>query len=283
MFNALNEREMGQYPLSVATSLALESATGIHPEVQHKEIPIKQIRLFWVNVRTLFRNMMGSLSKDDQGGVVAEELAKAILEEMDQIVAIVKEHSGSLTKVVFYVSDYASLEVRYRKAVPRMDNTPKQKEYTAIQTQTIGFIQKWYDKERAPYELKFFRLKLENSDKNMKAMILTHYAFDLCSRREFEDLVLLESHTGAVKKYAQWYTKYTGGKELSMIPFREDFLQVFGDSETFRPMDIKLRKDLIEVATKYGWTPVTTRDKIVFSIEQIKNPYARDILKDILV
>jgi hypothetical protein len=130
--------------------------------------------------------------------------------------------------------------------------------------------------------IQLFKLKIEPKH-YPSAMMLTHYAYDLVNYRDFNKLVLLESHTGAIKERAQWYSKYYNGRELAMIPFREDFLQVFGDNEHFRPMDIRLRKDLIEIAIQYKWSSISTTDKILYGINQMKNPYYKEILKDILV
>jgi hypothetical protein len=115
------------------------------------------------------------------------------------------------------------------------------------------------------------------------ALIITHIAYDLVAHKEFKQLTLLESHTGSFKQQAQWHTKYLNGKELPMIPFREDMLQVFGDSETFRPMDPKMRKEVVEIATRYNWNATTKLEKIRYGISQLNNPYAREVLSAILV
>jgi hypothetical protein len=274
---AIAERAVGQFPLSVATSLAIESACGIHPEIQVARAPILKYPTMWVNARTLFRNFMGSLPKDAARGIVSEDIAEVVAEEMDQIESIIRDYSNGRTQLVFYYSNYANMERKYKHAVLRMDNTPKQKEYTAIHNNAMEMLIKHLGKRLLVFELKL------RPETRPQTLLLTHYAYDLVSNPAFASLALLESHTGAIKERAQWYTKYYQGKELPMIPFREDFLQVFGDNEHFRPMDIRLRRELIDVATKYKWSAVTTKDKILYGINQMQNPYARDLLKDILV
>jgi hypothetical protein len=95
-------------------------------------------------------------------------------------------------------------------------------------------------------------------------------------------LVLLESHTGKIKPRGQWYTKYLNGKDLVQIPFNEGFLQVFGDSETFRPMDIRFRRAILEIAERYKWTAVSTLEKLNYGIDQLKNPYYKEVLRKIV-
>ncbi|MNU19677.1 hypothetical protein D3C71_79100 [compost metagenome] len=276
---AIAARAVGQYPISIATSLALESAAGIHPELPQTPTnpPIAKFDQLWINVRTLFRNFLGALDKETVRGVQAPEIALTLFAEMDTIRDIVADISGGRCKVVFYVSNYAGLNTRFRHAVLRMDTTERQKEYTAIQTQTLELMF-----HQQPQAFKGFHLRLR-PENQPRAMIITHYAYDLASHDHFGKLVLLESHTGAIKEFAQWYTKYYEGKSLSMIPFREDFLQLFGDAETFRPFDIKLRKELIDIATKYKWTAVTTKAKILYGIDTLTNPYWKATLKDMLI
>lgn len=277
-FNSLiAERAVGQFPLSVATSLALEAACGIHEDYPVNRAPILDYPSLWVNARTLFRNFMGSLDRNSAVSIMPGDIAETVMEEMAQIASIIAEYSEHRSTVQFYYSDYADMDKKYKRAVLRMDNTDKQKEYTAIHNNAMeGLIQATGD------QIKVFKLKLE-PDHMPTAMILTHYAYDLVSYKSFSKLALLESHTGAIKERAQWYSKYYNGKDLAMIPFREDFIQVFGDNEHFRPMDIRLRKDLIEIATKYKWSAVTTKDKIVYGINQMKNPWAQELLREILV
>ena len=84
-----------------------------------------------------------------------------------------------------------------------------------------------------------------------------------------------------VKKREQWYTKYNDGKELAMIPFREDLIQFFGDKESIVPYLKKTRTAIIEIADKYNWTQATTLDKINYSINQSKDDYLKSVWRDI--
>lgn len=274
-------RTTGQYPLSVATSLAIESAMGIHPEIPVKSPPIFDYEELWVNLRTLFRNFMGALDKAAVESITAAECAEALAEEMDTIHRIIYEGTNEQVKVIYYISDYAGIEAKYPYAVVRRDNTPKQKMFTELMTDTLGRLLKHFDNAKTGV-IYTTSLKLHPKVKT-NALIITHIAYDLVAHKEFKHLTLLESHTGSFKKEAQWHTKYLNGNELPMIPFREDMLQIFGDQQTFRPMDPKIRKEVVEIATKYNWSAVTKSEKIRYGIKQLQNSYAREVLSAILV
>ena len=104
----------------------------------------------------------------------------------------------------------------------------------------------------------------------------------MLSNYNFTSLTLLESHTGVLKDTHQLYTKYANGKELARIPFTKYFLEIFGDSQTFFPMDRKLRKDITDIAEKYKWTQITTLDKINYGIDQIQNPLTKAVIREMM-
>jgi hypothetical protein len=126
---------------------------------------------------------------------------------------------------------------------------------------------------------KFFLLKIRDYNES-RTLMLTHYAIDLLAPN-FKSFDLLESHTGAIKSKHLWYTKYYNGKDYPQLPFREDLLQVFGDNETFRPMAPSIRKQIIEIAKQYNWSPVSTSEKVEYGLNQIKDPYLRDVLRSL--
>ena len=273
------DRAVGeQFPLSIATELAIESACGIHPEIKVRSAPILEFGEFWVNCRTLFRNFMGALEPDVARGVLPVHIAQTLITEMDTIEHAIEHYSSGRCKVVFYLSNYKDMERHYRHARVRADNTDKQKSYRATMNSTMENLL-----QMIPERIRGFDLHIGGREQhNTVALILTNYAFDLVSHDKFKDLVLLESHTGNIKERAQWYTKYHNGKELSMMPFREDLLQIFGDSETFAPLDIKLRKSLIDIAVTKRWSATTTTDKIRSNIKEMPNQFAAGLVRQVM-
>ena len=47
----------------------------------------------------------------------------------------------------------------------------------------------------------------------------------------------------------------------------------------FHPLNISLRRDLIELAKQKNWTFATTHAKVKDDIRTLKNPYAAFVLK----
>lgn len=268
----LADRVMGKFPLSIATSLAIEGAKGeheLHPTGKNELIEYDEI---WVNIKTMFRNMYNAVSREDVLTIKPSDFYEQIEIELDQFERVIQSETNGRMKVVFYVSDYAGMEMKYSLAHLRGDTTPLQRAYTAAMIGALGPYVRNHKET-----LKSYRLQMKDGTVE-KALMLTHFAFDLTTKH-MPRMALLESHTGAVKQKHQWYTKYHNGKDLPMIPFCLPFLQVFGDSEHFRPMSIAARKSLIELATQRNWSQVTTREKLMYDIDSMKDHFFRDILK----
>lgn len=268
-------RETGQLPLSIGTSLAIESLLGIHPEIQVSKPPIHSYQEIWINLRTLMRNMVSAYPSDSRLNLQTDDLFSDLVDEINFL-----SLELSQLKVVFYVSEL-NLEKKYQHARIRYPHTDIQKLVDKLMMVPIQAFNKAYketNKDNLPYEYYLFSDKPDKT-KRLKAVMLTHIALDLCSHGNFKELVLLESHTGKLKTKAEWYTKYAGSKDLSRIPFTEKFLQVFGDKELFKPLDNKLREDILAVADKYNWTSVTTKDKINYGIATLKNHFFIDFIR----
>jgi hypothetical protein len=239
------QRAVGHYPLSVATSLALEGLAGIYEDRPESPPPILKYDQMWVNMKTLFRNFMGSLEKSLVDMMDAVEAAEAISEEMERVQDIVKDLNPHC-QVMFYVSNYVGMERKYPKAVIRLDTTPRQKIFTATQSDCISAL---LDKHKDDENIRVFQRMLEYPTVPLPSVVvLTHYAYDLLSANVFKRLDLIESYTGIVKPKALWYTKFYQGRDLVMIPFREDMIQIFGDNETFSPWASGARREIIEIA-----------------------------------
>lgn len=280
----LSSRTISAFAVSVGTSLALESifqssTPSIDPErVAPQQVNIQDYQEFWLNISTLFRNIMGSLTKEDAAGVLPRELLEVLESEVEMIQYIVSSQGNNRVKTIFYACTYQDFELKYPHARVRKLNTENQKIYHEIQRKVITEFMSNHFKQP---NFKQFKDKLK-TDNKPKALILTHIPYDLLSAKQFSELHLIESHTGVLRKPSTWYHKYYDGKQLPPIPFNEGLLQVFGDRETFSVMDLKLKRQLIELAGSCRWTPATTRDKLLYDISKLSNPYYVTILKEIV-
>jgi hypothetical protein len=269
------ERVTGAYPISIATSLAIEGALGVHPERPTGKDELSGHQALWINVKTVFRNFHNSMNKEDIPKCRPQEWAEELLREMEMIKQVISEVTRGSLEVIYYLPDYAGLEKEYPKAVPRLDTTPLQIEYTKRMRIVLGELLKL-----KAIEIKLYKFFIKDTD-NRNVLMLTHVAIDLFTKT-IRNKKLLESHTGAVKPRTLWYTKYHNGSTLMQIPFRLDMVQVFGDNELFRPQNPKIRQEVLQLAEKYHWSQVTTTDKIRYSINQLRDHALRHMLLDIL-
>ncbi len=277
---ALSKRTMSAYPVSIGTSLFLESLSDgpdppYDPErVVPSRIDITQYDEMYVNIMTLFRNIIGALDKDGYNRVTPVALRDTLEFEIDLIKDLITDISYGKTKTIFYASDYSGLEKKYPHARLRGDSTDKQKMYTALLVNTLNAFFK--DQSKSDH-LMHFKLQLKPKE-STNALIVTNYAIDLLSYKYFKKLDMLESHTGILKARSSWYTKYLDSKNLSRIPFLEIFLQIFGDSQTFFAWPKESRESIIALADKYKWTSSTSVDRVKFCITNLKDPYMISIM-----
>jgi hypothetical protein len=265
--NSADHRTLGVLPLSVPTALAIERLCGIHPDFPNEfhQPPVKAYKELWVNLRTLYRNCLGSMSKDIADRISSTEIAQIVYEEMAIIPDMLQHHVGYPVKVTYYFSKLNQLERKYPEAELRKDSTPKQHH----NHQRLLEVMKILVAECRDQFLVFDDLPPGVA---VKTLILTHVAYDLLAEKHFGELHLIESHTGKIKNRALWYTKMYEGKLLAQIPFTEELLQIFGDLETFSPLDHRMRKAILQIAEKRNWNAMTTRARILDNLNELPNP-----------
>lgn len=283
--SALSNRTMSAFPCSIATSLALESMfEGVQPPYDPlREIPqrieVSDYSVCWINLMTLFRNIIGALPPKEEAGVMAGEVSDVLQFEVDLIRQLINQATQGQTKAVFYASNYKKLEQKHPHAKLRTPQTEKQKQYKNLMELTLD---DYFKQQPKGGDSRLFDLHLKpKPGEDKKCLILTHFAYDLLSEGEFEELDLIESHTGVLKKRSMWHTKLLNGKDL-MIPLNACTLQVFGDSHTFSPQPMKLREQVVELSKKFRWHGATTKDRLIFSFNAMNDKFAAMVLKDML-
>lgn len=269
----LSERAYGTFPLSIATSLALEGSVGVHPDRPLNNTILEDYPELWVNVRTLFRNYFNSITKDFYFNFSSFKHKEEFIREIEYLVSTVEQLSRNKTKVVLYHSQYNNVQKLFKSPIMRENTTDNQIKYQKALNEIISYYLTVDDKVVKT------EILLEKIDK--KCLMLTHFPLDLFVKSH-SGLHLLESHTGVIKAKQMWYTKYYNGKNLSQIPFRLDFLSIFGDNEMFKPNLMPYRKALIELSQKYNWSHVTTRDKIIYGIDSLKDKFLAVMLKEMI-
>jgi hypothetical protein len=281
MHEAMATRAVGQYPISVATSLALESAFGHYPD---KPVvippPVTQVKNIWFNVRTLIRNFHGALAPEYQEKIKPEELLEGLIMELSMIEQVMAAQTQGYVIPVFYHCDYSRIIHQFSSAWLKFPKTPKQRHYAELEDKTSMKLLE------APISqpIRRFNYQLQAaSGQFAKAFLVSHYPIDLLSRYNFQALSLLESHTGNIKGPAQWNTKLTNGKEHPDIPFNRFTLQVFGDGGNhFMAAPQRYREMVLNMAKLDHWTAVTTLERVRFSLGHVHNDVDRATLIKLL-
>jgi hypothetical protein len=267
-----SERVTGQFPLSIATSLAVEGAVGIHPDHPVGSKVMSDFSGHWVNVKTLFRNYYEAIGKENIPMVDIVDLVDSFRHELEAYSDVSEEQGQHKFKTIFYCPDYIGLQSRFKHAILRTDGTPNQVLFSKSMIMVLGEIIK-----NEPELIKLYPLKITDPHPS-NTLMLTHYAYDLTTT-VFDRLSLLESHTGAIKDKSMWYTKFYNGKELPMIPFHEGFISIFGDNQLFRPIGATYRRTLVDLGKQYNWSFATSRDKVNFGLNSLKDKFLAENLR----
>lgn len=264
-YDILSQRVVGELPISIGTSLALEGLK------EHND----KYGSLWINLRTLYRNIYESVPNLLRSKLTSEALAATLLEEVNYI----KQFSqGKIDHIQLYHREYADLLRRFPRAYIFVPNTPLQRQYDAFMNGCIDIVLKEDTDQLIEWD-KGSELRGEPT----KSLVMTNYPVDLLSRTKFVQLRLLESHTGQVKSKSMWNSKLKDGKLLKDMPFNEFTLQVFGDGPVqFMRYPIAVRNAVIDLAKKYKWTPMTTKEKIRQNIQWLTDPAIKEQLRDIL-
>lgn len=275
---SLSDRLLSSFPLSLPTGLAFESVFS--PRIgrydDKREIPnkvqISQYSEIWINLWTLFRNLVSSVDNSVFLSSNHKELADILKFEIDLIDDLFRNEGQSHCRPIFYIPNYRQLRLQ-AKVKLREARTDAQKFYESQLNRTMEVLSK--DKELSIMD------KIQ-PHKRVKALILTHIPFDLLSYTHFDRLDLLESNTGKLKSRFEWNTKYypVGENDLSHLPFNYKLLYIFGDRVLIHPSDFKLRKLILDISKRRDWVVTTTLDKILMDCElDIREPYVLEYVK----
>nr|DAF07891.1 MAG TPA: hypothetical protein [Caudoviricetes sp.] len=276
MLDTIINRTKGKFPLSIPTSLAFESLMNIHDDLKHRTIPIFQYKVLWVNVHTLLRNMINACGKDDRVLLHANDLLEALLEEMEFIESFALNEAKGL-RIRFYYSHYRDFERVYKHArlhyAKERNLTDHQSALQSVYTRVLDNLTKKLNNPALNKENQYVyvcenKIKIREYD---KAIILTHFVYDLLSYHNFQSLDLIESHTGRIKKRVEWYTKMPQAKQYPNIPFSEPMIQIFGDNELFMAQNKNIRDEVLRIANTRRWHQLTSVEKMYNDVHHYAN------------
>lgn len=267
---ALTSRELGQIPVSIGTSLALEGAFGILEDNHNPKPIIDHVDVLYVNIRTLIRNMIGAIDSEQLSNVFPEDLAYLLINELTTIEQAVLMASKGRVKTQPYLCLYRKLPRAFPYAILKNANTHLQKMAALREENTVIEFQRIL---REHPQIQPIETDMDLPPDARKVLLLSNYTVDLLQRYKFAAITLLESHTGATKPPALWHTKLTNGKTLENIPFDRMTLQFFGDNNNlFTGFPIKYRRVMLDIAQKNKWHSMTTKEYIISCIKKAYEP-----------
>ena len=262
-FPTTKEREVGEFGLSIATDLAIAGSLGRHPDNPLTRRPVDDYRGVWCNLATLVRNAYGSYATEDQRRLDSQHLIDDVEQDIQAMMPLYQQILPEDRQVVIrlYYNDYSKVSEVLSRARPRTMKTDLQKQTFELQSDAIRALIEGYPEDVAQFQ---FHLKGNHG----KVLLMTHHPVDLLSRKHFQDVALLESHTGKVKTRDKWYTKYGKDDALKRIPFDQAMIQIFGDGNNLLAMaPPKIRRKLLDIAQKKRWTYMTTKEKVLSNVK----------------
>lgn len=276
LFPTNNDRELGEFGLSIATDLAVAGSMGMHPDNPLPKRPVDDYEEVWFNLATLVRNAFEAYSTEDKRRLDSQHVIDDVSEEIRAIPSIYRQVLPDDKQVVVrvYYNNYEKVGRELTRAFARTMKTELQKITFAIMQDAIkGVI------ENFPEEIDQYAFTLKGN--HGKVLLSTHQPVDLLSKKHFRTLGLLESHTGKVKDSSLWYTKFGKDPDLKRIPFDKAMIQIFGDGNNLLSMyPVKVRRKIIEISKDKRWTHMTTREKVVSNIRSAKETELMLLIND---
>lgn len=280
--NDLYNRPTSSFPVSLPTGLALETLFTSRLPVYDPDRPIpKRVNLSsyqtaWINIWTLYRNLISSFDKNTFLTLRVNDLVGALAAEVEVIQSLFAIEGLGVCKPIFYFCSYKDLakldpRIRLREDKTELQIAQKDK-YLATIKQLESMI-----------HLRMLNTNLMPESRT-SSLIMTHVPYDLLSHSNFSRLDLLESNTGKLKTRLDWNSKYyqVSGFDMSQLPFLKMLLLILGDRVLIHPADTKLRRLVLQMAEDKKWTPATTISKIVLDLELAHiEPYVLTFLKTI--
>jgi len=247
-----------EYPVSIGTAKAMVGLLGGLSDQTSPEI--QKYGRVALNLRTLVRNFGDSLQKEHSLRNDVSYASNVVWSEIVTLKRIIENVLGK-SSVIIYCCDMSSrkLEREFPRARIKVPATPKQQIYAEYEHRVIENIL------HLDTESLIQVGDLWSVSANHKTVMLTHTPVDLLSRYNFDELTLLESHTGALKGHLQWSSKLTGAS--NRIPFDRAMIQLFGDGTTFLTGPLAIKKFILELAEKKRWTGMTTQDYVLSSVK----------------
>ena len=270
------ERDVGQIPVSIGTSLAFEGLLGIHPTQPRQPTSNKTIQSVWINIRTLARNLFSAVASDKTDNLDYSSSVEVLMDEV-RVLPIALQQRGFTGQLRFYLASSDGVKWLLPKAKWKDTKGPKQIAMSMFER----FVAIELFSRMKENNMDVFEIDAKPKAGEGIVALLTHYPHELLWKPQFTRLLLLESHTGKLKTYNTWYSKLNNISEGEFpMPFNEFTLQVFGDGLLISPQDpIKLRKELKQLSLDKKWTGITSNEKLYHDVMSSGSKELQDLYK----
>lgn len=260
----LNKEAISDIGCNIATGIILEKLL----EGNKKDIYL------YINVFTLYRNFIGCLdgSSDDKIKYLKN---KSILNKIydlfvkDSLMFINHAIENGI-KVTVYELEYKKLLKDFKyKTIDEF----KGLKYFILTTQPYAANKL---KQEVPGVYKRYGDILKH-EKNM--YITTHIGLDLLPLVKYNDVKIIESHTGEIKDNTKWYTKLRkyGKNDMSIIPFNTVTYYIYGDNDLVKPENPSIRKYVYGIAKRTNWYQGINSSGIISRIMFNDRPLASNL------
>lgn len=254
-------RDVGQFPLSIGTSMAIEGLLGIHPNNPKQPAGYKNMKVLWVNLRTIARNLYQAMKAEDTARIKYVDAVLLIAQEVETIKQTLANQLPTM-KAEFYLEDFNDFKWEFPKANLKQAKTPKQVAYKTYEDLVMRMTYQYFTEEKIPFKV----VKRNPGRVQETVVMLSHVPHHLLWQGSFDRLMLLESHTGRLKVYNTWFTKLNNITEEHPMPFNKFTLQVFGDGVVFEGQPKPIRDELKQLAEFKRWTGITGREKMAADV-----------------
>lgn len=266
MQHIIERRDMGYYPISIGTSLALETLTRPKDSDPDRKIPDIPVGLdsfgcLAINLNTLCRTMIGSMRTDALELPITKSTGKELYDNVMQEVNIIRSIVEKDIPVRVYLCTYDNLERFDKKFHFRRVRTGKALHYDRLLTKFLEVSR------REPIDIIYKGFTdLRNLSLGQKILVHTSHPYDIINNERAS--LILEPHTGEVLARNLFYKKlYKLPKlDMSMIPLNKVTYLLFGDKHLISPIPIKLRKEILKISITQGWMYNTPMSRMVGDI-----------------
>ena len=259
----IDQEAYSSFNCNIASGIIIENLLMLKEKDPRN--PLLKPKTMFINGFTLYRNLIECLSGNTESKV---NLLKSKLGEVKVIELFLEDTNYflngmvhlDLDEIMIYIPDYSKLAKQWPLwKSPEKLSPIKYLTYKSWQHAQIRLLTKFPGVvKRTTYLL----------PQKPSLYLVTHLAQDLLNYTRTRSTLLVESHTGEIKDYTKWYTKYKkfGKYEMSVFPFNELLLRYLGDNWFLGSDTPKFKKWLYGVAKQYSWNPFTTEKQVLNTI-----------------